>query len=358
MILDRINSIIDFKKLFQKIARLLIVNYILVSNMNQKVRNSCDYVIFIDNITEEETIGERYILHALMQGSSELKSKRICVVTSKRLEFIPKMFPIVFETISIEEISTRGLVGSISSVYLSSNSNLGYKVFVNIHIVLRGLFFSFLHTLLDNIENISSRGSSAVLTANILEKRRDVELLNYSSSFPVKLEKLTFSSPKNVGNTIPDDLLSIFNSLGLQRGKVLFIFPSIRHTRSLLGYTLPPIILEDLVNFAKSLDFKYIINSKDREICGKYGNCLFLPLEKLSKFTELCGNLVSIRSGNVDFLSYTKSKKVIFYNQYLLNWYLIDRDLLKDSDLLQVYINEDGSMDKTEAEILNFLKGN
>ena len=349
---ERITSMKSVKKIILKILRPLVINFILVGNINPTIKRSCDYIIFIDDTTGKDSIGERYILFSLMAGYDGLKSSKICVVVDKRLSFIPKMFSMTSKIIPIEEVTAREVAGSISSVYVSSSCGLAYRVIVNARIVFRAIFFRALHVLFGN-----SAGSDSTMASKNLENRKEIERLYYRALLPVRLKKFIFAKPDEVSNDPSYDVLFLFNSLGLRKGKVLFIYPQISGNWGLFGgYTLPSRLFEWLINLSKDLDFKYIINSKNKDICERYGNCLFLPLEKLVKFSELCGNLVSVRSGNVDFLSFTRTKKVVFYNKYLLNWYLIDRELI-DNNMLQVYIDEDGAIDKTKREILDFLRG-
>lgn len=348
---QKILSITNIKVMLFKLFRYLILNYIIVGGTDSVTKNSCDYIIFIDDVKGKDSIGERYILHSLLQGCSQLKNSKICVVTSKKLTFIPEMFSRVSKIILIEKITRIQPVGAIASVYVSSGSNLLRRVIANIRIALKGLILRTIHLV-----HREEYNNDTVINRELLERRKKRELLYYSTLVPVKLKEFLYSPPDRLNHSSFRDVFLTFSNLGLQRDKVILIFPEIRGGwDGMGGYKLPSNIFESLIKMTKRIGFKYIINSKDRSICENYGNCLYLPLDKISEFAELCGHIVSVRVGAVDFLSFTKTKKMIFYPYKLLDWYLIDRDLTMNNNLLQVIINKDGLIDKTEDQILNFL---
>lgn len=117
------------------------MNYILVSGIYSVIKDSCDYIIFIDDISGEDSIGERYLLHSLLQGCNQLKNSRICVVTNERLSFIPRMYSIVSKIILITDITDVEPVWAIGSVCISSEGNLFLKALINTCTVLRSMVF-------------------------------------------------------------------------------------------------------------------------------------------------------------------------------------------------------------------------
>ncbi|MGC8621878.1 MAG: hypothetical protein ACP5U0_08205 [Caldisphaera sp.] len=331
--------------------------------MARKYKEKFDWVVFygyflgLRNDTASRNavaLGDTYLLASLIQSAKLHRGMRIGLIVQKKFEkenFIQilRMFSMVeFEAVQSDDIFIR------HTVYISEKSNLFYRVITNVYYMMIFLFFNAIQLI--HMRDYSD--SSKFLKRNFNKKFSKLEYIltpvfTLGAYIPFVKRKLPFEKPDLIS---ADDIIEsqrIFKKLGLTERKTVFINLETHGGRKI--YEETPITLEEIIKTVKECGLEYVINTNDLKIIERFGNSIYLPLNLLIPFSELCGNIIAFRSGMVDILSNTKTKKVIFYNGRLVLFMLLDKNILLHSEILQFYIDNNTDIRRIYDEIKDFL---
>ena len=327
------------KLIIKAILHLLIKDFII----SNKYREEFEWVVFFGGNTRSPAMGDAFFASSLIQSYVIRTGRKICIISQN------DRFSQIFNLFSkVTVFETKEDVFFNHSIFVSNKRSVLQKIGINIY-SLESMFVNLILYYL-NIE-LYIRNAGLTDTVNPLNHFKKYRIQNFflRGHFPFAKEEISFGKPDKISY---NDLLAAqqaFSNLNLIPKRTVFM-----NFETHFGSVESEITISQIIDIIKKSGFEYIINTKDENYKGKF-NCIYLPINLLIPFSELCGNIVAWRSGFIDLLSNTNTKKIIFYNDGLIPYYMFDKEYILLGDSLQIYVSHNTDISDIYSKIFSFL---